>query len=124
MSFYAWHSAGEQTHTLHSHKLNNSIKQRQILTKLTYTMAENTLDDLLNGPHNQIRAVLRALCQDTGTRSRTLSYLEDLQAIDEPSSSRKRKADDELCICVQCDEAFHKSDIADNTACRYHWGKE
>jgi hypothetical protein len=40
MSLYAWHSAGEQNHTLHSHKLNNSIKQRQIITELAYTMAE------------------------------------------------------------------------------------
>lgn len=87
-------------------------------------MSGNTLDDLLNAPNNQIRAVLRALCQDTDTRSRALSYLEDLQAIDEPFNSRKRKADDELCICVQYDEAFYKNDNSDNTACCYHWGKE
>ncbi|KAM0197493.1 hypothetical protein ACHAPI_004958 [Fusarium lateritium] len=86
-------------------------------------MAKTTLDDLLNAPSNQIRAVLRALCQDTGTRSRALSYLEDLQAIDGPSNSRKRKADDELCVCVQCDEAFFKNDNTDNTACFYHWGE-
>lgn len=87
-------------------------------------MASNSLENLLNAPHHQIRAVLRALCQDKDTRSRALSYLDDLQAIGEPYDSRKRKADDELCICVQCDDAFHKSDNTDNTACCYHWGKE
>ncbi|KIL88120.1 hypothetical protein FAVG1_09003 [Fusarium avenaceum] len=86
-------------------------------------MANNSLDNSLNAPHHQIRAVLRALCQDVDTRSRALSYLEDLQAIDEPSNSRKRKADDDLCICVQCDDAFYKSDNTDNTACYYHWGE-
>ncbi|KAM0253491.1 hypothetical protein ACHAP5_000520 [Fusarium lateritium] len=70
-------------------------------------MAKNTLDDLLNAPSNQIRAVLRALCQDTGTRSRALSYLEDLQAIDGPSNSRELEVDYDANIWADHDERCH-----------------
>ncbi|UZP33139.1 hypothetical protein NXS19_000955 [Fusarium pseudograminearum] len=87
-------------------------------------MPSSTLDDLVKAPEHQIRAILRALCQDQGIRDRVLGHLDDLLATDDtPTNSKKRKADDELCICVQCDEAFIKSENTDDTACYYHWGE-
>jgi hypothetical protein len=86
-------------------------------------MPSPTLDELVQAPEHQIRAILRALCQDRDTRVRALGHFEDVLAIDKPSNTHKRKADDELSICVQCDDAFYKNDNTDNTACCYHWGE-
>lgn len=79
----------------------------------------------MKAPEPQVRAVLVALCQDRDTRARALGFFEGLLlAIDKRANTLKRKADDELCICVQCDEAFYKNDNTDNTACSYHWGEK
>ncbi|GKT98447.1 hypothetical protein FLAG1_03944 [Fusarium langsethiae] len=83
-------------------------------------MSSSTLEDLVQAPEHQIRAILRALCRDTDIRARALEH-DDLQAIDTPSDTKKRKAGDELCICVQCDEAFFNND--NTVTCCYHWGE-
>ncbi|KAM0238129.1 hypothetical protein ACHAPO_004007 [Fusarium lateritium] len=72
-------------------------------------MPSHTLEDLLKAPEHQVRAILRALCYDKDIRDRALGHFGDLLAIDTPNT-KKRKADDELCICVQCDDAFFKND--------------
>ncbi|KAF5534940.1 hypothetical protein FPHYL_13321 [Fusarium phyllophilum] len=86
-------------------------------------MPSSDLEDMLQAPDATVRAILRALCQDSGTRSRALSYFESLEAINDSSDTRKRKAEDELSICVQCDEAFYTNDNNDKDACCYHWGE-
>ncbi|KAF5601044.1 hypothetical protein FPANT_1908 [Fusarium pseudoanthophilum] len=87
-------------------------------------MPSSDLEDMLQAPDATVRAILRALCQDSGTRSRALSYFETLEAVNDSSDTRKRKAEDELSICVQCDEAFYANDNNDKEACCYHWGEE
>ncbi|KAF5647523.1 uncharacterized protein FTJAE_1579 [Fusarium tjaetaba] len=82
-----------------------------------------SLEDMLQAPDATVRAILRALCQDIDTRSRARSYFETLEAVNDSSDTRKRKAEDELSICVQCDEAFYTNDNNDKDACCYHWGE-
>ncbi|PCD46236.1 hypothetical protein AU210_001645 [Fusarium oxysporum f. sp. radicis-cucumerinum] len=48
-------------------------------------MSSSDLDDMLQAPDATVRAILRALCQDSGTRSRALSYFESLEAINDSS---------------------------------------
>ncbi|KAI1057560.1 hypothetical protein LB506_001054 [Fusarium annulatum] len=84
-------------------------------------MPSSDLEDMLQAPDATVRAILRALCQDSGTQSRALSYFESLEAVNDSSDKGKRKAEDELNICVQCDEAFYTNDNNDKDACCYHW---
>ncbi|KAG8674850.1 hypothetical protein FPOAC2_00887 [Fusarium poae] len=86
-------------------------------------MPSSTLEDLVKAPEHQIRAILRELCHDQDIRVRALGHFDDLLAIDTPSNTKKRKADDELCICVHCDNTFFKNDNTLRTACYYHSGE-
>ncbi|KAF5629466.1 hypothetical protein F52700_7790 [Fusarium sp. NRRL 52700] len=83
------------------------------------------VQDMLQAPEATVRAILRTLCQDSGTRSRALSYFESLEAVNDSSETnkRKRKAEDGLSICVQCDEPFYTNHNNDKGACCYHWGE-
>jgi hypothetical protein len=89
---------------------------------------KSTLDELLQAPEGQIRAVLRALCQDTQVRNSALDHLDSLKILDDVKSkslgpaATKRKAEDQVLICVQCDSAFFEKSN-DKESCHYHWGK-
>ncbi|KAF5607007.1 uncharacterized protein FSUBG_5465 [Fusarium subglutinans] len=85
-------------------------------------MPSSTVEDLLSAPEQQIRAVLGVLCQDEDTRSRALDHYHSLQATPEVSDGRKRKAEDEMSVCVRCKKAFDKHENTDERACRYHPG--
>ncbi|KAJ4137397.1 hypothetical protein NW768_002984 [Fusarium equiseti] len=89
---------------------------------------KSTLDELLQAPQGQIRAVLRALCQDTQVRNTALDHLDSLKILYNVESkflgptATKRKAEDEVLICVQCDSAFFEKGN-DKESCDYHWGE-
>ena len=89
---------------------------------------KSTLDDLLQAPEGQIRVVLRALCHDTQVRNSALGHLDNLKILDDVkskfsgSAATKRKAEDQILICVQCDAAFFEKSN-DKESCHYHWGK-
>ena len=88
-------------------------------------MSELTIDELFQAPEDQTRAILRALCQDTQILRRALRYFESLQslhAIHGRDGISKRKSDDEILICVQCDDAFYEC-FNYKKSCYYHWGK-
>ncbi|RBR23562.1 uncharacterized protein FIESC28_03744 [Fusarium coffeatum] len=94
-------------------------------------MPKSTLDELLHAPEAQIRVILRALCQDTQVRNSALDYLDSLKILygsdsgvfgPDATTTTKRKADDEILICVQCDCSFYKNGN-DKTSCEYHWGE-
>ncbi|KAJ4320741.1 hypothetical protein N0V84_005681 [Fusarium piperis] len=89
-------------------------------------MAGTTLDEMLNAPESQIRAVLRALCSDERVQRRALSHFDALLQgpleDDGGGAGRKRKAAGELLICVQCDLPFMEEEN-DRQACWYHWGE-
>lgn len=81
-------------------------------------MAGPTLDELLNAPESQVRAVLRALCSDERVQRRALNHFDALLK----GGGQKRKAAGELLLCVQCDQPFIEEE--NNTqACWYHWGE-
>jgi hypothetical protein len=71
-------------------------------------MPPYTVEDLVSASEQKIGAVLRALCQDEDTRSRAPDHYNSLQATPELSDGRKRKAEDEMCICGQCKKEFNK----------------
>ncbi|PNP80081.1 hypothetical protein FNYG_06791 [Fusarium nygamai] len=80
-------------------------------------MPSFTVEDLLSAPEQQIRAVLRALCQDEDTRCCALDHYHSLQATPEVSDGRKRKAEDEMSVCVQCKKEFNQHKNMDEKAC-------
>ncbi|KAJ3521682.1 hypothetical protein NM208_g13182 [Fusarium decemcellulare] len=81
-----------------------------------------TIDDMINAPEQQIRAILLALCEDQKVRRHALEHYEALQAAASSETSLKRKAKDDLFVCVQCGEAF-TNDENHKEACCYHWGE-
>jgi hypothetical protein len=72
-------------------------------------------------PEQQLRAILLALCDDRSVRARAENHYRALKAADNPSTGLKRKAANDLFVCVQCDEAFTQEDNTE-TSCRYHPG--
>jgi len=73
-----------------------------------------------------VRAILKALCDDSDVRTKALSYLAKLEPlaiqVAQAFPQVKRKITSGLSICVQCESSF---DEADNTAkvCQYHNGE-
>lgn len=75
----------------------------------------------LLAPEQQLRAILLALCDDRSTRALAENHYRALKAADNPSTGLKRKAADDLFVCVQCDEAFTQESNTE-TSCWYHPG--
>ncbi|WZH40510.1 uncharacterized protein QYS62_001443 [Fusarium acuminatum] len=67
----------------------------------------------------QLRAILLALCDDSSVRALAENHYRALKAADDPSTGLKRKAADDLFVCVQCDEAFTEESNTE-TSCWYH----
>ncbi|KAM0547045.1 hypothetical protein ACHAPJ_010588 [Fusarium lateritium] len=72
-------------------------------------------------PEHQLRAILLALCDDKDVCARALNHYRVLKAADNPSSGLKRKAYNDLFVCVQCDGAFTNEDNTEKS-CLYHPG--
>ncbi|KAF4436083.1 hypothetical protein F53441_13331 [Fusarium austroafricanum] len=75
----------------------------------------------LLAPEHQVRSVLLALLDDPVVRHRALNHYHTLKAADNPATGLKRKAMNDLFVCVQCDQAFTQEDNTE-TSCRYHPG--
>jgi hypothetical protein len=88
------------------------------------------MDALSQASDNTIRAILTALCDDTGVRKKAVKYLNMLEPeamaksaslSTNQSNDKKRKAALALNICVQCDAPFYEGDQTDK--CKYHSGQ-
>ncbi|RBR23563.1 uncharacterized protein FIESC28_03745 [Fusarium coffeatum] len=73
-------------------------------------------------PEHQLRAILLALCDDPTVLKRALNHYRALKAADNPTTGLKRKAYNDLFVCVQCDEAF-TNEVNTEEPCRYHPGE-
>ncbi|KAF5551761.1 hypothetical protein FNAPI_7367 [Fusarium napiforme] len=72
-------------------------------------------------PEQHVRAILLALLDDPSVKARALNHYSRLKAADNPVTGLKRKAMNDLFVCVQCDQAFTHQDNTE-TSCRYHPG--
>jgi len=72
-------------------------------------------------PEQHVRAILLALLDDRSVKARALNHYRALKAADNPVTGLKRKAMNDLFVCVQCDQAFTHEDNTE-TSCRYHPG--
>ncbi|KAF5647524.1 uncharacterized protein FTJAE_1580 [Fusarium tjaetaba] len=72
-------------------------------------------------PEQHVRAILLALLDDPSVKARALNHYRRLKAADNPVTGLKRKAMNDLFVCVQCDQAFTHQDNTE-TSCRYHPG--
>ncbi|KAF5607006.1 uncharacterized protein FSUBG_5464 [Fusarium subglutinans] len=72
-------------------------------------------------PEQHVRAILLALLDDRSVKARALNHYRALKAADNPVTGLKRKAMNDLFVCVQCDQAFTHQDNTE-TSCRYHPG--
>ncbi|KAK4209183.1 hypothetical protein QBC37DRAFT_430711 [Rhypophila decipiens] len=87
-----------------------------------------TINALAVASDHTVRAILIAVCDDSGVRAKALDYLKQLEpeairrAKSLPEPAKKRKTTSGLAICVQCEESF---DPDDNQVkeCRYHNGE-
>ncbi|RKL46078.1 hypothetical protein BFJ72_g2987 [Fusarium proliferatum] len=73
-------------------------------------------------PEQHVRAILLALLDDRSVKARALNHYRALKAADNPVTGLKRKAMNDLFVCVQCDQAFTHQDNTE-TSCRYHPGE-
>ncbi|KPM36474.1 hypothetical protein AK830_g10087 [Neonectria ditissima] len=78
-----------------------------------------TINQIVNAPEKQVRAILLALCEDDSVRHRAGTHYSALQL---GASKGKRKAANDLFICLQCDQSFEKEEN-EHGDCRYHPGE-
>ncbi|ROW11888.1 hypothetical protein VPNG_04988 [Cytospora leucostoma] len=81
------------------------------------------MDHIQRASEDELRAIVLALCKDSRTERRVLAYLGKLRKLKhaQASSGTKRKATEEVFICVRCNEAFSE-DTNHRKACTYHDG--
>lgn len=79
---------------------------------------KSALEKMLKAPDYQVRAILLSLCDDSDIREKALSRFAALDVFDKPS---KRKAVEDIHVCVQCDEPFTCEDNEFGD-CMYHPG--
>ncbi|KAF9776696.1 hypothetical protein IL306_005089 [Fusarium sp. DS 682] len=72
-------------------------------------------------PEQHVRAILLALLDDRTVKMRALNHYCRLKAADNPTTRLKRKAMNDLFVCVQCDHVFTHEDNTEKS-CRYHPG--
>jgi hypothetical protein len=78
-----------------------------------------------NAPEPFLRSIVLALCDDPETLKRAHTYLGRLVARSSRLGDRatpKRKADEELHICVKCGDAFTDSENKAGRECWHHLG--
>ncbi|KAI1318976.1 hypothetical protein F5Y16DRAFT_391453, partial [Xylariaceae sp. FL0255] len=86
------------------------------------------LDRLVNAPESLVRSILLSLCADADIRDQAIRALNKIEALqsgsgvdDEHGTSKKRKAESDIQMCVQCREPFD-ADHNGTQSCRYHPG--
>ncbi|KAI0019717.1 hypothetical protein F4780DRAFT_780210 [Xylariomycetidae sp. FL0641] len=86
-----------------------------------------SMERIAQAPDATARAVLKALCHDLDIQKRALVYLDRIEATqkqvpnDDPAN-RKRKAESEIHLCVQCENPFYEEDNH-SKACEFHEGE-
>ncbi|KAI4867798.1 hypothetical protein F4820DRAFT_445621 [Hypoxylon rubiginosum] len=88
-------------------------------------------DALAKAPDNVVRAILIALCSDSDINRKANAYLKKIASKTDSqvptksntsgTNTRKRKATEEVHICVQCQQPFYK-DENNAQACKFHNG--
>ena len=88
-------------------------------------MSDSELDQMLEAPQEVLRSILSVVCDDENVRKKALAHYHVVQASgawDNPPSFYKRKAQEELHICIRCDEPFSKAENVFGD-CFYHPGE-
>lgn len=83
-----------------------------------------TMDIVESASGDELRAVVLALCKDTPVMLRVVDHIKKLRDAQANASKtgEKRKASDQVFICVRCGEAFSE-EANHSKACTYHHGK-
>lgn len=81
------------------------------------------MEKISKAPDKLVRAVLIALCDDSDVERKAVEYLSSLTAWagNADSRSRKRKAESDIHICVQCKDAFYDDENV-GKPCLFHGG--
>ncbi|CAH0037496.1 unnamed protein product [Clonostachys rhizophaga] len=88
-------------------------------------MASTCQDRILSAPAHHVKATLAFLCKDSEVEKLTLARLDALARMEKAATEapgNKRKATEELAVCVQCEAPFYK-DENHIGACSYHPGE-
>ncbi|KAK1247405.1 hypothetical protein MKX07_002314 [Trichoderma sp. CBMAI-0711] len=85
---------------------------------MSSTPPSNSYEVVRNIPNDQAKAILLSLCTNPAICAKVASYAKRL---DEEASSKKRKPDSAIAICVQCDQPYYEEDN-DDTSCVHHDG--
>lgn len=83
------------------------------------------MDLIQSAPDHLVRATLIALCSDRSQLAKAKDYLSKMghiAATPATDNSLKRKAEDEVKICVQCQEPYYEADNIGEGSCKYHNG--
>ncbi|PNP54447.1 hypothetical protein THARTR1_05004 [Trichoderma harzianum] len=78
----------------------------------------NNFEAVRNISGDQAKAILLSLCTNPAIRAKVASYAKRL---DQEESSKKRKPESTIAICVQCDQPFYEEDN-DETSYVHHDG--
>lgn len=79
----------------------------------------NSYEVVRNLPNDQAKAILLSLSTNPAICAKIASYAKRL---DEEASSKKRKPESTIAICVQCDQPYYEEDN-DDTSCVHHDGE-
>ncbi|KAF7547846.1 hypothetical protein G7046_g8877 [Stylonectria norvegica] len=91
-------------------------------------MAKSEVQEMVDAPEGEVRAVLMSLCNDQRVRRKALANWKLVRCpltpntANEPNRGTKRKATSDILICVQCDEYFFTDDNT-KKGCNYHFGE-
>lgn len=81
------------------------------------------MDIVQEASEAELRAAVFAVCEDTSVMLRIVGHIQKLRdAQSNSDTGEKRKAMEQIFICVRCEEAFSE-EANHSKACTYHHGK-
>lgn len=82
------------------------------------------MDIVQEASEAELRAAVLAVCEDTSVMLRIVGHIQKLRDAQSKVSDtgEKRKATEQIFICVRCGEAFSE-EANHSKACTYHHGK-
>lgn len=87
-------------------------------------MGSTCQEQIMRAPTHHVKATLAFLCKDSEVEEVALARLDALAEMEKAATEapgNKRKATEELAVCIQCETPFYK-DENHLGACSYHPG--
>ncbi|KAF3937404.1 hypothetical protein ABW19_dt0207080 [Dactylella cylindrospora] len=84
------------------------------------TRPSTFLEDIDTVSEDNLRSILRSLCDDPKTLKKAETHFTKLNTV-RTTNSKKRGSESMTSVCVQCNESFNEEENA-SKSCQYHTG--